>query len=57
MSDLLRVLYQPTPDRGFQAPDKPMPREFSEVWDNAWLDLEGVRERPGYTSNYDPLRY
>lgn len=57
MSDLLRVLYQPTPDRRFQAPDNPMPREFSEVWDNAWLDLEGVRDRPGYTSSYDPLRY
>lgn len=65
MSDLLRLLYQPTPPRASvaaripRAPSPNVPVEDMTFAERVWTDLEMWPEgkRDGYTSEYDPLKF
>jgi len=64
MSDLLRLLYQPTPPRASvaarpRAPSPNVPVEDMTFAERVWADLEmwPQGKRDGYTAEYDPLKY
>lgn len=64
MSDLLRILYAPTPVRGSvpappRTPSPSTPTDEMTLAERTWLELEmwPHGKRAAFTSEYDALKY